>query len=55
MTPYVKKAAALLGTRVSLIHVFDPGSHSGFELYIRRPAEIAEEHLESLAIGSTPS
>jgi nucleotide-binding universal stress UspA family protein len=46
MTPYVKKAAALFGARVSLIHVFDPGSHSGFELYVRRPAEIAEEHLE---------
>ena len=45
MTPYVKKAAALFGARVSLIHVFDPGSHSGFELYVRRPAEIAEEHL----------
>ena len=46
MTPYVKKAAALFGARVSLIHVFEPGSHSGFELYVRRPAEIAEEHLE---------
>jgi nucleotide-binding universal stress UspA family protein len=45
MTPYVKKAGALFGARVSLIHVFDPGSHSGFELYVRRPAEIAEEHL----------
>ena len=46
MTPYVKKAAALFGARVSLIHVFDPGSHSGFELYVRSSAEIAEEHLE---------
>jgi nucleotide-binding universal stress UspA family protein len=46
MTPYVKKAAALFGARVSLIHVFDPGSHSGFELYIRRSVEIAEEHQE---------
>src|ERR1700739_1547228 len=46
MTPYVKKAAALLGARVSLIHVFDPGSHSGFELYVRMPAEIAEERQE---------
>ena len=46
MTPYVKKAAALFEARVSLIHVFDPGSHSGFELYVRRSVEIAEEHLE---------
>jgi hypothetical protein len=55
MTPYVKKAAALFGARVSLIHVFDPGSHSGFELYIRRSVEIAEEHQELHAIGSRPS
>lgn len=46
MTPYVKKGAALLGARVSLIHVFDPGSHSGFELYVRRSPEIADEHQE---------
>jgi nucleotide-binding universal stress UspA family protein len=46
MTPYVKKAAVLFGARVSLIHVFDPGSHSGFELYVRRSVEIAEEHQE---------
>jgi nucleotide-binding universal stress UspA family protein len=46
MTPYVKKAAALFGARVSLIHVFDPGSHSGFELYVRGSVEIADEHQE---------
>ena len=46
MTPYVKKAAALLGARISLIHVFDPGSHSGFELYVRGSVEIGEEHHE---------
>ena len=46
MTPYVKKAAALFGARVSLIHVFDPGSHSGFELYVRGSVEIGEEHQE---------
>jgi nucleotide-binding universal stress UspA family protein len=46
MTPYVKKAAALWGARVSLIHVFDPASQSGFELYVRRSTEIAEEHQE---------
>ena len=46
MTPYVKKAATLWGARVSLIHVFDPASHGGFELYVRRSTEIAEEHQE---------
>jgi nucleotide-binding universal stress UspA family protein len=45
MGAYVKRAAAVLGARVSLIHVCDPVSHSGFELYARmNPAEIAEEH-----------
>jgi nucleotide-binding universal stress UspA family protein len=27
-----------------LVHVFDPNSHNGFELYVRSRAEIAEEH-----------
>lgn len=46
MGAYVKRAAALFGARVSLIHVFDPASYSGFELYVRAAAEIAEEHEE---------
>lgn len=45
MAAYVKRSRAVLGAaRVSLIHVFDPASHSGFELYVRPPAEIAAEH-----------
>lgn len=46
MVPYVKRIAALFHARVSLIHVFDPASYSGFELYLRMPAEIADEHQE---------
>jgi nucleotide-binding universal stress UspA family protein len=46
MGAYVKRAAALLGARVSLIHVYDPASHSGLELYVRTPGEIAEEHRD---------
>jgi nucleotide-binding universal stress UspA family protein len=46
MGAYVKRAAALFGARVSLMHVFDPLSHSGVELYVRAPSEIAEEHQE---------
>jgi nucleotide-binding universal stress UspA family protein len=42
--PYVKRAAALFGSRVTLLHVCDPASHNGFELYVRSPQEIAEEH-----------
>lgn len=44
MAPYVKRAAAVFDARVSLIHVFDPYSHSGFELYVRPEFEIAPEH-----------
>jgi nucleotide-binding universal stress UspA family protein len=44
MAPYVKRAAILAGAKVSLIHVFDPASHSGFELYLRAIPEIAVEH-----------
>jgi nucleotide-binding universal stress UspA family protein len=46
MAPYVKRAATLFGASVSLIHVFDPASYNGFELYVRRVPEIAEEHEE---------
>ena len=46
MAPYVKRAATLFGANVSLIHVFDPASYNGFELYARRVPEIAEEHEE---------
>ena len=45
MGAYVKRAAALFGARVSLIHIFDPASYSGLELYVRNPTEIADEHL----------
>jgi len=47
MAPYVKRAATLFGARISLIHVFDPASYNGFELYLRNAPEIAEEHQET--------
>ncbi len=46
MGPYVKRAAALLDARVSLLHVFNPFSNSGLEQYVRTPDEIAAEHEE---------
>jgi nucleotide-binding universal stress UspA family protein len=46
MAPYVKRAATLFGANVSLLHVFDPASYNGFELYVRRAPEIAEENEE---------
>ena len=45
MAPYVKRAAAMFGSRVTLVHVCDLASHNGFELLVRAPLEIAEEHL----------
>jgi nucleotide-binding universal stress UspA family protein len=46
MGPYVTRAAAMFGARVSLIHVFDPASYSGWEEFVRGPVEIAEEHRQ---------
>lgn len=46
MSAYVKRAAALLHARVSLIHVFDPSSYNGFELYVRTAPEVADEHQD---------
>src|SRR5258708_23370467 len=45
MAAYVKRAAALLGARVSLVHVVDPASYNGLELYVRPAPEVSEEHL----------
>jgi nucleotide-binding universal stress UspA family protein len=46
MGPYVKRAAEMFGARVSLLHVFDPASYTGWEGYVRGPVEIAEEHRQ---------
>ena len=43
MAAYVKRAAAIFGARVTLIHVFDLYSHDGFQLYVRPPSEVTEE------------
>ena len=45
MAPYVKRAAAVLGAKVSLVHVVNLASYSGFELYVRPISEVSEEHL----------
>jgi len=43
MAPYVKRAATLLGAKVSLVHVVDLASYNGFELYVRPPSEVSED------------
>lgn len=44
MAPYVKRVADMFGARVSIVHVCDLESHNGFELLVRCPQEIADEH-----------
>jgi len=44
MAAYVRRAAAIFGARVTMVHVCDLASHNGFELYARRSDEIAEDH-----------
>jgi nucleotide-binding universal stress UspA family protein len=43
MAAYVKRAAAIFGARVSLVHVFNLYSHDGFQLFVRPLSEVAEE------------
>ena len=46
MAAYVKRAAALLGARVSLVHVVDPTGYNGLQLYVRPMSEVSEEYLD---------
>lgn len=43
MAPYVKRAAAIFGAKVTLAHVFDLYSHDAVQLYVRPLSEVAEE------------
>jgi nucleotide-binding universal stress UspA family protein len=45
MAAYVKRAAALLGARVSLVHVVDPTGFNGMQLYVRPISEVEDEYL----------
>jgi nucleotide-binding universal stress UspA family protein len=45
MAAYVKRAATLLGARVSLVHVVDPAGYNGMQLYVRPISEVLEEYL----------
>jgi hypothetical protein len=45
MAAYVERAGALFGARVSLVHVVDPASYNGLELYERSPSDVQCEHL----------
>jgi nucleotide-binding universal stress UspA family protein len=43
MAPYAKRAAAIWGAKVTLVHVFDLYSHDAVQLYVRPLSEVAEE------------
>jgi nucleotide-binding universal stress UspA family protein len=49
IAPFVKRAAAMFGAEVTLVHVCDLGSHNGFELYARPASRHREGRLESCA------
>jgi nucleotide-binding universal stress UspA family protein len=44
MATYVRRSADLFGSEVTLVRVCDLASHNAFEMYVRSPVEIAEEH-----------
>jgi len=44
MASYVKRAADLFGSQVTLVHVCDLDSNNGFELYVRTLQEVEEDH-----------
>ena len=43
MAAYVKRAAAIFGAKVTLLHVFDLYSHDAVQLYVRPLSEVSEE------------
>jgi nucleotide-binding universal stress UspA family protein len=43
MAAYVKRASAIFGAKVTLVHVFDLYNHDAFQLYVRPLSEVAEE------------
>src|SRR5712692_10964648 len=43
MAANVKRAAAMFGAKVTLVHVFDLYSHDAMQLYVRSLSEVAEE------------
>jgi nucleotide-binding universal stress UspA family protein len=54
MAAYVKRASAIFGAKVTLVHVFDLYNHDAFQLYVRPLSEVAEEQ-QGLAQGKLDS
>jgi nucleotide-binding universal stress UspA family protein len=47
MGAFVRRAASMMGARVSLLHVVDPASYNALEMYLRSPTDVAEDHIEA--------
>jgi nucleotide-binding universal stress UspA family protein len=45
MALYVKRAASIFGSKVTLVYVCDPSSNNSLGLYVRTPTEVTEEHV----------
>lgn len=44
MAAYVRRVVTIFGSRVTLVYVCDLESHNAFELYMRTPQEVGDEH-----------
>jgi nucleotide-binding universal stress UspA family protein len=55
MAAYVRRSAAVFGAKVSLLHVVDPASYSGLELYTALSTKRIKSISTWAANGSTPS
>ena len=55
MAGFVKRAAEMFGSRVTLVHVCDLTRNNGFELITRTMREVAEDQLKSFLESDFPS
>jgi nucleotide-binding universal stress UspA family protein len=45
MGAYVKRAAVVIGAKVTLIHVIDPATFNALEMYLRSPLDVTDDHV----------
>ena len=46
MGAYAHRVATLFGARVSLLHIVDPARYNAFELFVRSPSDVTDDHLD---------
>lgn len=47
MASYVTRAATIFGASVTMLHVADIASANGFELFLRSPNDVVQDHVEA--------